>query len=62
LPPGVKLGAAFVLALGLLIVSIERNHRARLRKEARKKQDEERELRAKVSPQQAAFRRAQGGN
>jgi heme exporter protein D len=60
--PMVKLSAACVFALALLIVSVERNHRARLRKEAGKKQDEERELRAKVSAQQAAFRRAQGGN
>lgn len=44
-----------LLGLGLLIVSIERNHRDRLGKEARKKLDEERELRAKVSAQQPLF-------
>jgi hypothetical protein len=56
----VKLSAAGVLALLLLIVSVERNHRARLRKEARGKRDSDEKLKSKLTAQQAAFRRAHG--
>jgi hypothetical protein len=61
-PDEAKSAAAAVLAIALLVVSVERNHRSKRRKAARAKSDADARLKAKVTAQQAAFRRSQGGS
>jgi hypothetical protein len=56
-----KLVAAGIVAMLLLVLFVERNHRAKLRAAAKSKRVSDAQLKAKLTAQQAAFRRSQQG-
>jgi hypothetical protein len=56
-----KFVAAGVVALLLLVLFVERNHRAKLRAAAKSKRGTDAQLKSKITAQQAAYRRSQQG-